>query len=205
MSDWEMKGKPALIILHMQQGIVGKNGNIPGLYEAVQKSGIIPRQQALLKAFRAKGLPVIFVRALHVTGAQDPCGVLPSYAGICHIIKETKETPDNLEIIPEVAPLQGEPVLTNWMIGAFTNSGLGEVLNARGVATVVLAGCATHIAVYTAALQAIDRWYSAIIVRDACTVPAGFVKAEECVLEMLAPNISLVTDAEDVIKHITGG
>jgi biuret amidohydrolase len=202
MSDWQMNGKPALVILHMQQGIVGKNGNIPGLYEAVQKSGIIPRQQALLKAFRAKGLPVIFVRALHVTGAQDPCGVLPAYGRLCGLIAATKEKPDDLEIIPEVAPHPGEPVLTNWMIGAFTNSGLDEVLKARGAATLVLAGCVTHIAVYTAALQAIDRWYSAIIARDACTVPPDFAKAEQCVLEMLAPNIALVTDTQDIIGHI---
>jgi nicotinamidase-related amidase len=202
MADWEMQGRPALVILHMQQGIVGKRGNIPGLYEAVQKSGIILRQQALLQAFRAKGLPVVFVRALHVTAAQDPCGVLPAYGHLCRLIEAAKETPDNLEIIPEVAPLPGEPVLTNWMIGAFTSSGLDEVLKARGAQTLVLAGCVTHIAVYAAALQAIDRWYAVIIARDACTVPPDFAKAEECVLEMLAPNIALVTSARDVIAKI---
>jgi nicotinamidase-related amidase len=204
MADWEMQGRPALVILHMQQGIVGKRGNIPGLYQAVQDSGIIPRQQALLQAFRAKGLPVVFVRALHVTKAQDPCGVLPAYGNLCRLIEAAKETPDNLEIIPEVAPLPGEPVLTNWMIGAFTSSGLEEVLKARGAQTLVLAGCVTHIAVYAAALQAIDRWYPVIIARDACTVPPDFKKAEECVLEMLAPNIALVTSAEDVIGKIQG-
>jgi len=67
MSDWKMKGKPALVILHMQQGIVGERGNIPGLYEEVKGSGIIPRQQALLKAFRDRKLPVIYVTALHVS------------------------------------------------------------------------------------------------------------------------------------------
>ncbi len=202
MPEWEMKGKPALVILHMQQGIVGRRGNIPGLYEAVRKSGIIPRQQALLKAFRGKDLPVVFVRALHVTGAQDPCGVLPAYGHLCRLIEAAKETPDNLEIIPEVAPRPGEPVLTNWMVGAFTNSGLDEVLKARGAETIVLAGCVTHIAVYTAALQAIDRWYSVIITADACTVSPGQERAEEVVLEEMAPNIALVTSTEDVIGHI---
>jgi nicotinamidase-related amidase len=202
MADWKMNGKPALVILHMQQGIVGINGNIPGLYEAVRESGIIPRQQALLKAFRDKGLPVIFVRALHVTGAQDPCGVLPAYGRLCRLIETTKEKPDDLEIIPEVAPLPGEPVLTNWMIGAFTNSGLDEVLKARRAETLVLAGCVTHIAIYTAALQAIDRWYSAIIAADACTVPPGQQRAESAVLEVLAPNISLVTYVRDIIGKL---
>jgi nicotinamidase-related amidase len=154
---------------------VGKNGNIPGLYEAVQKAGIIPRQQALLKAFRAKALPVIFVRALHVTGAQDPCGVLPAYGRLCRLIEATKEKPDDLDIIPEVAPLPGEPVLTNWMIGAFTNSGLDEVLKARGADTLVLAGC-VRILVYTAAFAGHRRWYSAIIAPTRA-VPPDFSKA----------------------------
>jgi nicotinamidase-related amidase len=202
MTDWQMNGKPALVLLHMQQGIVGEKGNVPGLYAAVRQSGIIPRQQALLKAFRAKGLPVIFVRALHVTTAQDPCGALPAYSRLCRLIESTQAKPGDLDIIPEVAPLPDEPVLTNWMIGAFTNSGLDEVLKAKQVQTLVLAGCVTHIAVYTAALQAIDRWYAAIIARDGCTVPAEARKAQECVLEMLAPNIALVTDTADIIRHI---
>jgi len=202
MQDWKMKGRPALVILHMQEGIVGRRGIIPGLYEAVQKSGIIPRQKALLKAFRDRGLPVVFVRALHVTGSQNPCGVLPAYGNLCNLIEATKAAPDNQEIIPEVAPRNGEPVLTNWLIGAFTNSGLDEVLKARGAETLVLAGCVTHIAVYTAALQAVDRWYSAIIAADACTVPPDHEKVEEVVLEMMAPNVALVTGTEDIIGHI---
>jgi len=202
MQDWKMKGRPALIILHMQEGIVGRRGIIPGLYDAVQKSGIIPRQQVLLKAFRDRGLPVIFVRALHVNGSQNPCGVLPAYGNLCNLIEAMKATPDNLEIIPEVAPRIGEPVLTNWLIGAFTNSGLDEVLKARGAETLVLAGCVTHIGVYTAALQAVDRWYSAIIAADACTVPPDQAKIEEVVLEMMAPNVALVTGTEDIIGHI---
>ena len=122
MTDWEMKGKPALIILHMQQGILGKRGNIPGLHEAVHRSGILPRQQALLAAFRAKGLSVIYVRALNVTSADNPCGVLPAYGQLCQIMEQAQDTPDKLEIIPEVAPRPGEPVLSNWMIGRRTRA-----------------------------------------------------------------------------------
>lgn len=202
MKEWKMKGKPALVILHMQQGIIGKRGNIPGLHEAVQRSGIIPRQQALLKAFRDKALPVIFVRALHVASSQDPCGVLPAYGSIFRLMESVQETPDSLEIIPELAPRPGEPILTNWLMGAFTNSGLDEVLKACGAETLVLAGCVTHMAVYTAALQAVDRWYSVIIAADACTAPSAQAKVEEMVLETMAPNIALVTSTEDVLAHL---
>jgi nicotinamidase-related amidase len=202
MSDWKMKGKPALVILHMQQGIVGARGNIPGLYEEVQKAGIIPRQQALLKAFRDKKLPVIYLTALHVTNQQNPAGVLPAYGQLFRLIEAAQPTPNNLEVIPELAPQPGEPVLINWIVGAFTNSGLDQVLKAHGVDTLVMVGCATHIAVYTAALQAVDMLYSVIIARDACTSPQLQKKAEEVVLDIMGPNIALVTTTEDVIAHL---
>ncbi len=202
MSDWKMKGKPALVILHMQQGIVGERGNIPGLNEEVKGSGIIPRQQSLLKAFRDRKLPVIYVTALHVNNQQNPAGVLPAYGNLFRLIEMAPQTPDNLEIIPELAPHPGEPVLCNWIIGAFTNSGLDQVLTACGAETLVLVGCVTQIAVYTAALQAVDRLYSVIVARDACASPQEQAKAQQVVLDIMAPNIALVTSTEDVIAHL---
>jgi nicotinamidase-related amidase len=202
MSDWKMRGKPALVILHMQQGIVGKAGNISGLYEEVKKAGIIPRQQALLRAFRDRKLPVIYVNALAVTSLQHPAGVLPAYGELFRLIEMAQPTPNNLEVIPELAPQPEEPVLTNWIIGAFTNSGLDQVLKARGAETLVLAGCVTNMAVYTAALQAVDLLYSVIVVGDACTTMPSQAKAHEVVLDVMAPNIALVTSTEDVIAHL---
>ena len=202
MSDWKMKGKPALVILHMQQGIVGERGNIPGLYEEVKEAGIIPRQQALLRAFRDRKLPVIYVNALTVTSQQNPAGILPAYGNLFRLIEMAKASPNNLEVIPELAPQLGEPVLTNWIIGAFTNSGLDQVLKARGAETLVLVGCATHIVVYTAALQAVDLLYSVIVPADACASPQSQAKAQEIVLDIMAPNVALVTTAEDVMAHL---
>jgi ureidoacrylate peracid hydrolase len=202
MGDWKMKGKPALVILHMQQGIVGEGGNIPGLFEAVKETGIIPRQQALLRAFRDRKLPVVFLRALHVTSQQNPAGVLPAYGNLFRLIELAQPTPNNLEIIPELVPQPEEPVLTNWIIGAFTNSGLDQVLRAHGAETLVMAGCITHVAVYTAALQAVDLLYSVIVPSDACASPSSQAEAQEVVLKTMMPNIALVTSTEDVIAHL---
>jgi hypothetical protein len=45
MSDWKMDGKPALLILHMQARMKAQESEI------LNETGIIQRQQALLKAF----------------------------------------------------------------------------------------------------------------------------------------------------------
>ena len=65
MADWEFKGKPALVVLDMQVDIVGEEGKCSamGFAKATKEAGIIPKIQALLRAFREKKLPVVFVVA----------------------------------------------------------------------------------------------------------------------------------------------
>ena len=66
MSEWSIVGKPALIVLHMQHAICDPEGRIAhvGHARAAHESGIIPNQQKLLKVFREKKLPVIYVSAV---------------------------------------------------------------------------------------------------------------------------------------------
>ena len=74
MTDWEMIGKPALVILHMQEGIVGNRRMFPGKDKDIELAGVLPHQQALLKAFRDRELPIVYVNAL-----PNPIGILPAY------------------------------------------------------------------------------------------------------------------------------
>src|SRR4030042_1290637 len=110
MSEWKMDGKPALVLLHMQKGIASEGTFIPGWRDdslkAIKDSGMITRMQELLKAFRAKGLPVIFVNVL-----PNPIGVLPAYGKLFRKIEEAKldatllNSPairESLEVIPEL-------------------------------------------------------------------------------------------------------
>lgn len=220
MSDWKMDGKPALVLMHMQQGLVGKGTFIPGWFEpakrAIVESGMINRIQDLLKAFRARKLPVIFISAL-----PNPIGVLPAYGFLYRKIEEAKvdtslltssRIREGLEVIPEMERRPDEPLLLNWLLGAFTNSGLDLVLKLKGVKTVVLGGFAQHSVVYTTAVQAGDLWYSTIIPSDASVAfiprdkPGVSLeldkKVSEVVLEVMAPSISLVTTTADVIAHL---
>jgi hypothetical protein len=72
MSEWNMVGKPGLILIHMQHAITHEAGRVAflGHAKATRESGILYRQQALLKAFRAKKLPVIYVNAVTDPKAQ---------------------------------------------------------------------------------------------------------------------------------------
>jgi hypothetical protein len=75
--EWKMDGKPALVIIHMQKGIVGKGTYTPTPHEeeikAIKDSGMIEKQLALIKAFREKKLPVIQNPPSNITKLGSRC------------------------------------------------------------------------------------------------------------------------------------
>lgn len=200
MSYWEMKGKPGLIIIHMQHSVVSEDGNpvFRNLSEAIKRSGIILRQQALLEHFRNKKLPVFYVVA-----AWPHTVNFPAYGKFWELhatIKPNLVGSKDIEVIPELAPLTGEPVINSWPIGSFSNCNLQQLLKEHGVETLVLAGVATEHAVLGTSFQAAELGYSIIIPNDACT--SFNINAHNLVLNDMLPGIALITTTKDVIAHI---
>jgi len=162
--------------------------------------------QEMLKAFREKKLPVIFVSVL-----PNPIGVLPAYGTLYRKIEEANlnsniltsaEIRESLQVIPELDRRPDEPLLFNWLLGGFTNSGLDVMLKLKGVKTVVLCGFAAHQIVHTTAVQAGDLWYSVIIPRDASASPEPERKAYEAMMDITMPLMTQVTTTADVIAHL---
>jgi nicotinamidase-related amidase len=200
MSEWKLVGKPALIVIHMQYGITHEAGGVAsfGHARATRESGIIFRHQSLLKAFRAKQLPVIYINAV-----TDPKTIFPAYGKFWPTLKTTKANLPNTEdvkVIPELAPLPGEQVLANWPFGMFTGSSLGKILKDERVKTLVLAGVATEMAILAAVLQAADLFYNIIVPSDACT--SANLKAHDATLNWIIPPMALVTTTEDLLSHL---
>jgi nicotinamidase-related amidase len=191
MDDWKMNGKPVLLILHMQNGFASH------YQELFTNSGVIRNQQALLQAFRSKSLPVIYV---NVMPNPPIAGKLPAYGFIWEQTSGTTTTPKDMEVIPELAPQPGEPVLINWPTGAFNNSGLDRALRLCGAETLVAAGFSTNGVVYSLMQGAADLYYSTILPRDASA--SASIKAHEVFMDLIAPALSLVTTTEDVIAHL---
>jgi len=200
MSEWKMVGKPALILIHMQHAITHEAGTLAflGHAKATKESGIIPRQQALLKAFRAKRLPVIYVNAVTAPKAN-----LPLYGKFWPVIQKIEANlsgSKDVEVIPELTPLPGETVLGNFPFGVFTGSNLEKVLKDSKVETLVLVGVATDMAVLTAVIQAADLYYNIIVPSDAST--SANAKAHDAAMNLMIPAMGLVTPTEDVLAHL---
>ena len=224
MADWQMPGKPALVVMHMQNGLAGSMTMMPTWSSdaavAIRESGMVDRIKELLTAFREKQLPICFVNA-QSTGS---IGTAPEFGHIYKEFRSTKLDMDilhdeklrhDLDVMPEMDRRPEEGLLINWNLGAFTMSGLDIWLRLRDVDTIIFCGFAGHSVVYTSTLQACDLWYNVVIPRDATcvlvpqvTVPEGWKReeademVERVTFDILAPIYSHVTASADVVAHL---
>jgi len=200
MSDWKIVGKPALILIHMQHAICDPNGAVArvGHAKAAHESGILPRQQALLSAFREKGLPVIYVNAITDPTRLDRAPVLGRFWSTVTGGINMPGSKD-VEVISEVAPRPDEPVLGNFPFSMFANNDLHERLQRLGVRTLVLAGVATDMAVLASCWQASDLYYNLVVPSDAST--GANQSSQDAAMKMISA-IAMVTPTDDVIAHL---
>jgi nicotinamidase-related amidase len=200
--DWKIHGRPALVVNHMQASILDKKSAFD-FGKVVRDSGMIQQIRALLDAFRARNLPIVYVGAVMGDGGLQYR--LPAYGKLFDMIRGNIANLDDREaaktVIAELGRRPEEPVLVNWLLGGFTQSGLDTWLKVNHVDTVVMTGFATHSVVFNATIQACDNWYSVIIPRDAMTT---FLPAlGETMLNELFPFYSKVTTTADVISRLT--
>lgn len=73
-----------------------------------------------------------------------------------------------LEIVDEVKPVEGEPVVPKPRMNPFFGTSLESMLRSRDIDTVVLTGVATEFVVEAAARHAADADFKVIVLEDCC-------------------------------------
>jgi nicotinamidase-related amidase len=181
----------ALVIIDMQRDFIEPGGfgatlgNNVALLEA-----IVPACQAMLAAWRAAGGLVVHTREAHQSDLSDcppaklnrgnPALRIGDVGAMGRILVAGE--PGN-QIIPALAPVDGEIVIDKPGKGMFYATGLHEMLQARGIQHLLFMGVTTEVCVQTSMREANDRGYDGLLLED-CT-ESYFPQFKAATLEMV--------------------
>jgi len=176
----------AVLVYDAQEGI---------LAHVRDRDGLIQRSSAVLRAARAAGVPVIYVR--HVSLPVTHMGVAALRAAMAwQRVDRAEEVtaafpPDaaHAQIVAELAPTADEPVFEKLGMSALVGTPLEAVLRDRGVTTLVLVGAVLEIGIEPTARHAADLGFLPVVVEDAC----GVVDADAARRSLASLDYSLLT------------
>jgi len=211
--DFELKpGKAALLIIDMQRDFVepGGFGEMLGNDVSQLRPSIEPLK-ALLAAARRAGLFVMHTREGHkpdlsdlheakrlrgkgakTIGDEGPMGRILVIGEPGH------------DIIDELYPIAGEPVIDKPGKGAFYNTELTDLIASHGIEQLIVCGVTTEVCVHTTVREANDRGIDCLVLSD-CT-GSYFPEFHEVALRMIAAQGGIfgwVGDSQGVIAALT--
>nr|MDT0661629.1 isochorismatase family cysteine hydrolase [Micromonospora sp. DSM 115978] len=198
----------ALLVIDMQRDFLEPGGFGESLGNDVsQLRRTITPLAALLAGARAAGLTIVHTREGHLPDLTD-----------CPPAKLTRGQPSKRigdpgpkgrilirgeyghDIIDELAPIPGEPVIDKPGKGAFYATELDTLLSEREIRSLLVTGVTTEVCVHTTVREANDRGYECLVLADC--VGSYFPEFQRVGLDMIAAQGGIfgwVADSGDLL------
>jgi nicotinamidase-related amidase len=200
----------ALVVIDMQRDFVesGGFGEALGNDVSIVRRAIEPCA-ALLKSAREAGLLVIHTREGHRDDLSDCLPAKRTRGGKTFIGEQGPmgrilvRGQKGHDIIPELAPLPGEPIIDKPGKGAFYATDLHIILQSHHITSLIICGVTTEVCVQSTAREANDRGYELVIPEDCCA--SYFPEFHQAALEMIKAQgaiVGWVSDSAAVISAL---
>jgi nicotinamidase-related amidase len=184
--------KTALVLIDLQQGVVGRTS-------APRTGAEVVRNASRLAAkFRALDATVVLVR---VTFQADFKDILNAPADVPMQFNASALPANWADLVPEIGPQPGDLIITKRQWGAFYGTELDLQLRRRDVRTIVLGGISTNIGVESTARNAYEHGYAQIFVEDA--MASNSAEAHEFAVKNIFARIGNVRSTDEVLSTLS--
>jgi nicotinamidase-related amidase len=128
-------------------------------YDTVRLREPVAAIQRVRAAARKCGMPVIYTRHGRMPGPQEAPATYPRTAAAGE---------PGWQIVPELTPDAGEPVIEKSTCNAFVSGELERLLRNRGIRCLAICGNTIDVCVHSTLRAAVDLDYECLLLGDCC-------------------------------------